>query len=138
LEASQQNLSADVSAINSKLNGINTTVNQLNDKIANLNNVLTMLTAKLEQQSSEIAILTERTKPKPVRRVVVRRAAGPMFYVQAIIPGRAWLIATNGSTITVREGTAIPGYGVVKLIDPNQGRVVTSSGQVIRFSQQDS
>lgn len=139
LEASQQNLNSEMSAVNSKLSGIDANINQLNEKIADLNQMLTTLTSRLEQQSSELAILTERCKPKPVRHVAVRRSSGgSMYYIQAIIPGRAWLIASNGSTITVREGTAIPGYGIVKLIDPNQGRVLTGSGRIIRFSQQDS
>jgi intracellular multiplication protein IcmG len=60
------------------------------------------------------------------------------YNIQAVIPGRAWLIATNGATLTVSQGTAIPGYGIVKLIDPVQGKVTTSSGQIIRFSQEDS
>lgn len=137
-ETSQQGLRSEVNSVNNKLNGINSSVSQLNEKIANLNQMMTTLVAKLDQQSKEIAVLTERTKPKPVARVVIKGPSGPMYYIQAIIPGRAWLIAANGSTITVREGTEVAGYGVVKLIDPNQGRVVTSSGRVIRFSQQDS
>ncbi|HAF87135.1 MAG TPA: type IV secretion protein IcmG, partial [Legionellales bacterium] len=60
------------------------------------------------------------------------------YYIKAVIPGRAWLIAANGSTLTVSEGTNIKGYGMVKLIDSTQGRILTSSGRVIRFSQQDS
>ncbi|MBA3536672.1 MAG: type IV secretion protein IcmG, partial [Tatlockia sp.] len=87
----------------------------------------------------EIVLLTEKAKPKPVRRrLIVKSAPRLMYFIQAIIPGRAWLIATNGSTITVREGTRIAGWGVVKLIDPIQGRVLTSSGRIIRFSQRDS
>jgi intracellular multiplication protein IcmG len=32
----------------------------------------------------------------------------------------------------------LPGYGTVKYIDASQGMVLTSSGRVIRFSQDDS
>jgi len=32
----------------------------------------------------------------------------------------------------------IPGYGAVKLVDPAQGQVLTSTGKVIKFSQLDS
>lgn len=138
LETSQEDVRSEVSSVSTKLNDINTNVSQLTEKITNLNQMITALTSKLEQQSIEIAVLTERTKPKLIRRPIVLRAPSLLYYIQAIIPGRAWLIATNGSTITVREGTQIAGYGVVKLIDPNQGRVVTTSGRVIRFSQEDS
>lgn len=140
LEMAQQSVRSEMSSMSNQLNGINSNVNQLSEKIANLNRMISLLTAKLEQQSNQIAILAERTKPKPppVRRASVRGLRAPIYYIQAVIPGRAWLIAPNGSTLTVREGTQIAGYGVVKLIDPNQGRVLTSSGRVIRFSQQDS
>lgn len=139
LEMGQQNVRAEVSSLNSQLNGLNSNLNQLSEKIANLNRMINLLVTKLDQQSNQIALLTERTKPKPppVRRMA-KAASLPIYYIQAVIPGRAWLIAPNGSTLTVREGTQIAGYGVVKLIDPNQGRVLTSSGRVIRFSQQDS
>jgi intracellular multiplication protein IcmG len=138
LEASQQDVRLNVNSVNNKLGVINTSVSELTEKIANLNRMLSDLAAKLDQQSHEIILLTEKAKPKPVRRVFIKSAPRLMYFIQAIIPGRAWLIATNGSTITVREGTRIAGFGVVKLIDPIQGRVLTSSGQIIRFSQRDS
>ena len=80
-----------------------------------------------------------RTQPKRVVHHINKPSAPPIhYYIQAVIPGRAWIIATNGSTLTVREGTNIAGYGIVRLIDPLDGRIVTSSGQIIRFSQEDS
>ncbi|MDI9817886.1 MULTISPECIES: type IVB secretion system protein IcmG/DotF [unclassified Legionella] len=138
LELSQQNLRSEMDSVNNQLNSISANFSELASKIAELNQTLTVLASKVEQQSNEIAILTVRTKPKPVKRVVIRRPPPPTYYIQAIIPGRAWLIAQNGSTITVREGTKVVGYGVIKLIDSRQGRVLTSSGRMIRFSQQDS
>jgi intracellular multiplication protein IcmG len=109
-------------------------------KMAELNQVITQLNAKLETQSQVIERLTVRTAPKPPKPRVLNGFLNQRlkYYVQAVIPGRAWLIATNGATLTVREGTLISGYGVVKLIDPTQGRVLTSSGRIIRFSQSDS
>ena len=139
LEMSQQTVRSQVDAMSNQLENLNANLNRLTDKIATLDQLMNTLAAKVEQQTNQMAFLIERAKPKPIRQVVVKALPRPpLYYIQAIIPGRAWLIATNGSTITVREGTQIAGYGVVKLIDPNQGRVLTSSGQVIRFSQQDS
>ncbi|KTC86353.1 type IVB secretion system protein IcmG/DotF [Legionella brunensis] len=138
LEVSQQNLRSEMDAVNSQLATINTNLNALATKIAQLNQALTVIVARVEEQSKEMAIITLRTKPKTLKRIVVKAPPPPTYFIQAIIPGRAWLIAQNGSTITVREGTQIAGYGVVKMVDSRQGRVVTSSGRVIRFSQQDS
>ena len=140
LERSQQTIRTEVSTVGNQLGGVSTNLSNLSDKIANLNQMVESLSSKLEQQANVITVLTERAKPKPKVKhsKVIKTPLGPGYFIQAIIPGRAWLIAKNGSTITVREGSAIPGYGIVQLIDPNQGRVLTSSGQIIKFSQQDS
>ena len=139
MELSQENVRSELTNVNGQISGINSNLSDLTNKINQLNQVIESLSAKLDQQSSVIAALT-KPKVKPRTHYVKRptAAARAVYYIQAIIPGRAWLIASNGSTITVREGSSVVGYGIVKLIDPNQGRVLTSSGQVIRFSQQDS
>lgn len=134
----QDTLNAQVSQFNDQIGSINSNIEGLTNKIAELNRTITGLQNRLEVQAHEIERLNVKPEPK-VARVSVKKISHHLkFYVQAVIPGRAWLVATNGSTLTVREGSIIPGYGIVKLIDSNQGRVLTSSGQVIRFSQQDS
>lgn len=55
------------------------------------------------------------------------------YLVQAIIPGRAWLKANNGQIITVGLGDAIPGFGKVVLIDPQNGIVQTDAGLIINY-----
>lgn len=139
IEISQQSVRSELSNLSDQVNTISSNMNNLNNQIANLNQVIGNLSTQLARQSEEIGVLMARSQPKQIRPVV-RRATQPRltYNIQAVIPGRAWLIASNGSTITVREGTKIAGYGVVKLIDSMQGRILTSSGQVIRFSQEDS
>ena len=139
IELRQQTLRSEVTSVTDQLNSISNNVDNLSTKMAELNAALLTLSSKVDIQAREIAQLT--TKRTAVRRasVSVRRPSNYARYsLQAVIPGRAWLIATNGATLTVREGSMIAGYGMVKLIDPNQGRVITSSGQVIKFSQDDS
>ena len=140
LDLNQQTLRSDMNGMNNQLGGINSNINNLNAKIADLSQLVATLSSKVEEQSNQIAhLLVVRTAPPKISHVVKRVTVPQLsYYIQAAIPGRAWLIASNGSTLTVREGTNIVGYGRVKLIDPNQGRVLTSSGRVIRFSQQDS
>ncbi|NNM58805.1 MAG: hypothetical protein HKM04_03220 [Legionellales bacterium] len=57
----------------------------------------------------------------------------PDYYVQAVIPGRAWLKSSNGQIITVTTGDAVPGYGTVETIDSQSGVVTTSTGTKIMF-----
>lgn len=139
LEQSQQNVRAEVNTVGQQVGTVNNNVNNLNNQIAKLNQVIENLSNQVAKQSEEISILMARSQPKPPKTVKYRIKTQPLvYYIQAVIPGRAWLIGTNGSTLTVREGTRIAGYGTVKLIDSLQGRVLTSSGHIIRFSQADS
>lgn len=138
LENTQQSMSTDINNLNNQLNGINQNINNLNSKMADLSQIITNLTNKVDQQADQIAKLLVVHPPRRISSVSKRRTEPQIYYIQAVIPGRAWLIASNGSTLTVREGTKIKGYGIIKLIDPNQGRILTTSGRIIRFSQQDS
>lgn len=138
IERSQQNVRDEVNAVSQQVSTVNTNVNNLNNQITNLNQTINNLTSQLAKQSEQINALTMKAHPKVVRKVVRSFEKPVHYHIQAIIPGRAWLIGTNGSTLTVREGTKVAGYGTVKLIDSMDGRIITSSGHVIRFSQDDS
>lgn len=141
LEANQQSTQSGVSSLSNQVSGINNNLSTLTDKVTQLNQSVSELVTRLEEQSRELErLMAKKSSPPKFHRAVRHKSvpASPRYYIQAVIPGRAWLIGRNGATLTVSEGAIIPGYGMVKLIDPNQGRVLTSSGMVIRFSQQDS
>lgn len=143
LESNQQDMKAEFANTSNELSGINNNINTMMTKVTELNNTIAHFTAKVDEQAEKIERLT--AEARAIKKVHAPRKMQPknavpvlQYYIQAVIPGRAWLIATNGSTLTVREGTVIPGFGMVKLIDARQGRVLTSSGRAIRFSQEDS
>lgn len=138
MEIANQSMRAEVSSLTEQVNGINNNMNSLTEQMTKLNQLLTDLSSQVALQTQEINTLMARTQPKRAKPVARHVSPRVMYYIQAVIPGRAWLIGSNGSTLTVREGTKVAGYGVVKLIDSIQGRVLTSSGQVITFSQDDS
>jgi len=141
LEIGQQNLRSEMNEVKDEMNSLNSNVNEISEQLTRLNQAITQLSSQLEEQSTKINNLRVRIKRKAVQRpkVVKRVYKKPViYYIQAVIPGRAWLIASNGSTITVSEGSKVRGYGVVKLIDPIQGKVLTSSGKTIRFSPKES
>lgn len=141
LENNQKNLESQISNMQNELSSVSTTMSQLSKQIENLNQTVLTLSDKVADESIKLTALSVcAPKPKVVVMPKVTKIMVPRVYyhLKAIIPGRAWLIGTNGSTITVREGSIVPGFGVVKLIDAIQGRVFMQSGQVIEFSQQDS
>ncbi len=143
LELNQRNMRSDIASTNNQLDSVNKSIDDMMKKITELNQVISQFTSKAEEHARELERLRNLEvawKKAHMPRVIVNHVT-PIhlkYYIQAAIPGRAWLIASNGATLTVREGTPIAGLGIVKLIDARQGRVLTSSGQVIRFSQEDS
>lgn len=139
MEQTESTLQSQVSSLNNQLVSVNTNLNTLAEKLVQLNQQLTDMRRMVQEQADHILILKEQTKKsaKTTKRIYPHRPA-VVYYLKAVIPGRAWLMTNAGSTMTVRVGTPIPGYGVVRFIDAIQGRVLTSSGQLIRFSQDDS
>lgn len=144
LEQQQQTLGAEVVSMTTQLGTVSTALTDVTTKIAELNQMVVALNEKIDAQSRELIRLESLRlsppipKTRPVVRRPIQREPVVTYYLQAIIPGRAWLIATNGATLTVRQGTKVNGYGAVRLIDPKQGRVIMSSGRTIQFSQADS
>lgn len=57
-----------------------------------------------------------------------------VYYVQAIIPGRAWIGDSNGRIITVTQGDRVEALGsTVTNIDPINGIVTLSNGMQIEY-----
>jgi intracellular multiplication protein IcmG len=144
LQQSQERMQTEVASTGNQIAGINNSITEMTAKVTELNRIILLYATKVDEQSRVVAQLVteaEALKKAKKKHVVIRHKIlipAVKYYIQAVIPGRAWLIGSNGVTLTVREGTMIAGLGMVKLIDPRQGRVLTSSGQVIRFSQEDS
>ncbi|MCR9192456.1 MAG: DUF3450 domain-containing protein [Gammaproteobacteria bacterium] len=141
-EKTQANLQSQIGVLSNQLAGMNTNFSTMMTNLKLLNDQVTQLAQTVEAQSKMTTALNEKIKQRERKVVMNKRPSMPTqvvrYALQAVIPGRAWLISTSGSTLTVREGTKIANYGVVRYIDAKRGRVLTSSGQVIRFAQDDS
>jgi intracellular multiplication protein IcmG len=62
--------------------------------------------------------------------VAQKTAQSDNLSLRAVIPGRAWLVDTQGRTYTVTQGDLVGNFGKVVQIDADAGRVITSSGYV--------
>src|SRR3990167_539254 len=135
----QESMRTDIGNFNNQMTNVTYNVNDLSNKIDQLAKIVNLLSERLEQQTNSINTLNARQRRiLEFQSSLAGSKSQPMYYIQALISGRAWLIASDGSTITVRDGSNIPGYGSVKVIDTKHGRIVTSTGRVIGFSQQDA
>lgn len=138
IKESNDVLNAKISTINSENLKITSDFQELADKLNKLSMQIEKLSAIVEEQSQSIVSLSIKREYRPQPRKQIIKQPVMKYFVKAVIPGRAWLIAENGSTLTVRKGSIVPGYGVVTMVDVSQGRVLTNSGKTITFGQNDS
>lgn len=133
--ALSQGTTSRIEKLESSLSQVSASLSDMQTKLDGLNKSLQTFSNELTQQQAAITALQQLTQPKP--QVVVAKKIPVIkrkpYYVQAMVPGRAWLRTANGVTSTVKVGDNLPGYGLILTIDPNQGTVTTSSGITISY-----
>lgn len=144
LQTEERNLENQVSVLNQQVTTMGERVNIMADNLKQLSDQMAQLAVAVGEQTKITTDLAAQLKPHLEKNKAVQRerrsfSMPPVrYFLQAVIPGRAWVLNSNGDTLTVREGTRIADYGVVRYIDAKRGRVLTSSGKMIKFSQDDS
>jgi intracellular multiplication protein IcmG len=143
LEQERGRLQTDVFAMQKQIRDVTQTVGSMTASLNDIKQSMEQINEKMEQQSQQMVRLqsikrTKRRASTPSVKKVTPKVEQTQYYIQAIIPGRAWLMSTKGAMLTVSRGSAVPGYGDVRLINPKLGRIFMSSGRVIQFSQADS
>ncbi len=150
-----QELTIQNTALQKRVEGLEAQVAQLNAQIASNTQLNTSNQAQIASLIKSIDVLQSQVTRvnKAMQTLVsgVSQAGGltpsantasypsntmqkaPSYYVQAIIPGRAWLKNADGQIITVAQGDPVPGYGTVATIDSQSGMVVTSTGTKFVF-----
>jgi intracellular multiplication protein IcmG len=127
-KAAIDKLTAQTSNLQDMLTHLTIQVTNLNDNVQSMSNKITAQEAARQAAKQAVQRQVAAAKKKPV----------PIYYVKAMVPGRAWLVAQHGRTLTVSIGDNLPGYGVVSVIDPQQGTLTTSAGAIIGYSPNDS
>lgn len=135
LQRGNDSTTRKIGSINNNVESLQNSLQGIGGKISMLNQSIAMLAEQVRMQQMQIAKLKEKPKKKP--KPQAKSMPKVSYNIQAVIPGRAWLMSTRNKTITVREGSRIPGYGVVKYIDPHHGVVLMSSGKRFTFSASD-
>lgn len=138
LEISAENNKNDINKMTSNMAEIQQAVAKMDEKLSNLSYNIQKVTDELATQQNQMVELKLLVTPKPpvkvAKKVVAKRQ---YYYIQAVIPGRAWLKTRSGQTITVSKGSHIPGYGRVIAINPHTEEVIVNTGEVLTYSPED-
>lgn len=127
--------SSQITNIENQINTLTSTVNSIQSNVAAVTTQLQAIASSLQQQQAQLASLLVKAKPPtPTVAKPKYQAVAPASYsIQAMVPGRAWLIGADGGTITVAVGDYLVGYGKVVAINPLRGTVSTSNGAIIKY-----
>lgn len=139
LEDSTRAYAEQSSTVKNDLEQITRSLKKLNSKLTKLDMDMSkvsenmhanklMVHKKLQNMEKSMTV-----SDKPMHSAKEVRDAPAKYYIQAMIPGRAWIKSKKGSTITVRRGSRIMGYGRITMIDVENGIITTTSGNMIRF-----
>ena len=133
-------LGADTSLVYSsempKVNEMEAKINQLNQAISGLQSALLSLTGSAVRLSEKVTRLEKMNQAQKKQNDINPL---PVFYLQSLVSGRAWIYAAiGGNTMSVKLGDTIPGYGQVKKIDFHKGIIWTTSDRQIQYGNNDN
>lgn len=136
LKQSTQNNQDAISSLQTQVQSLQATVSQMNTQQSQLSQAISALATQVGQLSDQVQVLT---KPKPVYRPKIQPPqAKPIVYkLKAVLPGRAWLVGSDDSSISVTVGSKLQQYGTIEAINVEKGQVLTSGGKVISYGQND-
>jgi intracellular multiplication protein IcmG len=106
-------------------------VQSLNTRVVEMENQINRLVQALTRQEKSPDTDSAAANAGGQDTEAISAGEKSSYSVQAIIPGRAWLKAENGETLTVTEGDVVKGLGRVTKIDPYDGLVVINTGNKI-------
>lgn len=134
LTEQNHNLQNQVSGLASNLSTLQSNLTLLSNQLAAQNTKMDALETKLDQLSQQKS--TEKHANRKFTKKHKKAKVGttrPVYYIQSVIPGRAWLVDGLGKNITVSTGDRLQGYGKVTQVDAITGQVFTSSGAIIKY-----
>ncbi len=122
-------------------------VAQLSNQVAQLNRELSQAQADQKGMKSAVFLLSKKVdalsgvvasmhkKPAAPHKKAAQSAPKVTYYVRALMPGRAWLMGSDGVSTSVTVGSQLLGYGRVTMIHVQTGQVSTSTGKVFSYRE---
>lgn len=152
-EKAQPSLRTEYNVIGNQVHDLSTVVAQnkrgvqllaenlqrLQQSMRSINDLVVQLTDEVSDLTKEVQTLKTQFKIQEAQRIKQQGIKPKIYYITAMVPGRAWIRSTdNIQIISVRVGDKLPTYGKVSSIDSDNGIIATTSGRIIKFGQNDS
>lgn len=129
---------SDIDQLNTTISTQQQNMDQMQNSINTLQESVSTLNATINDLSQKLTVALSKLPEKRVKPVVqptpIAQPPRPTYTIRALVPGRAWLQASDGQTMTVVNGDQVPAYGAVQDIDINAGQVVLTDGTIIGYN----
>ncbi len=135
LKQNQQSSSETLSELNAQVQSLRNQINQSNTQQATLNDSIITMARAIKALQSQVKTLHQVKSATSHIKVITSKPT--VYYLKAVVPGRAWIISNNGLTMSVAVGDMIPHYGRVDAVEANRGMILTSSGKIIQYGTND-
>ena len=132
IKQQQAQNAANIQQLQINIQSVDSSLIRMQRDLASASAGLSSITQQLQQKAAPATKMPRKVVRK---RVIPPRAA---YQLKAVVPGRAWLQGSKGSTQTIKVGDTLQGYGRITAINTVQGQVVTSSGRTISYGERDS
>lgn len=128
----KQSLDDQKAVMQSRLSSLESSIADLRSGIEALEDNVQSLSYQVRKATQLITVSAKKQITMGAEKAEKMRVR-KKYFVEAVIPGRAWIRGADGSTNTVTVGDYIEGYGRVTAIDAYSGTVTTSSGVRIYY-----
>jgi len=122
-----------IQALASQITTINNKVGEINENFEKLSNLIKQATPSQPRSNTPVIGANPSQNNQFQQTGGAPEQSPPAYYVQAVIPGRAWLKDSAGKIISVGIGDQVPGFGSVTQINTRAGSVHTTSGVTIEY-----
>jgi intracellular multiplication protein IcmG len=123
---------SSIQSIEQQLSQVQTAINSLGEDRGSINEAVSQLAIEFKQLAASVK--KKKTKKPSKKKTAVKPV---VYYLRAVVPGRAWIYGTNGRSASIALGDSVKQYGKVLAINAPKGEVLTSSGKIIEFSSTD-
>lgn len=142
IKSHEINASQTVSALKNQLGDINDQLRASNAENMTLRNSVSQLAGEVKLLSHVVANnahqLALAKQKKSTRKKPHYVAPKITYHVKAVVPGRAWIVGSNGLSYSVAVGDTLPQAGKIRAINADSGELTLSSGKHIGYGANDS
>lgn len=141
IKSNQEDSQGSISALKNHITDLDNKLDAAADTNAQLSQSVTMLAAQVKLLTQDVQHNTKLLTAKPKKAKAHKPAYHPKpitYSLRAVVPGRAWVDASNGHSYSVSVGDTLAQYGKIKAIDDAGGHIYTSSGKIIDYGSNDS